>query len=64
MEAVDIEAMTLEEYFSMTREEQGLGLVRPMIGANIRFEIKDQFMRELRVKLFSESNDEDAYDQS
>ena len=46
MEAVDIEAMTLEEYLAMTRAEQGPGLVRPTIGPNVRFEIKDQFTRE------------------
>ena len=62
MEAVDIEAMTLEEYLAMTRVEQGPGLVRPMIGANVLFEIKYQFMRELRTQLFSGNNDEDAYE--
>ena len=48
MEVIDIDTLTLEEYLAMTREEQGPGLVRPIIGADVQFEIKPQFMRELR----------------
>ena len=62
MGAINIDALTLEEYLAVTRDEQGPGLVRPTIGENVRFEIKDQFMRELRAKLFSGNDDEDAFE--
>ena len=48
MEVVDINTLTLEEYLAMTRDEQGPGIIRPIIGADVQFEIKLQFMRELR----------------
>ena len=40
MEVIDIDTLTLEEYLAMTRDEQGPSLVRPMIGADVQFEIK------------------------
>lgn len=54
--------LTLEEYLAMTRDEQGPGLVRLMIGADVQFEIKLQFMRELREKPFARLKTEDAYE--
>ena len=62
MEVVNIDDLTLEEYLALTRANQGPGLVRPAIGADVRFEIKDQFMRELRANPFSGNRDEDAYE--
>lgn len=62
MEIIDIDMLTLEEYLAMTRDEQGPGLVRPMIGANVQFEIKPQFMRELRKKPFAGLKTKDAYE--
>ena len=62
MEIIDIDTLTLEEYLAMTRAEQEPSLVRPVIGANVRLEIKGQFMRELREQLFSGSKDEDTYE--
>ena len=58
MAEVDIEALTLEEYLALTREEPG---VRPIIGADVQFEIKNQFIRELRKDPFSGSKTEDAH---
>ena len=62
MEVIDIDTLTLEEYLALTRDEQGPGLVRPMIGADVQFEIKPQFMRELREKPFAGLKTEDAYE--
>lgn len=62
MEVIDIDTLTLEEYLAMTRDEQGPGLVRPMIGADVQFKIKPQFMRELREKPFAGLKTEDAYE--
>ncbi|GJU81041.1 hypothetical protein Tco_1283406 [Tanacetum coccineum] len=36
-------------------------MVKPKIGGNVNFEIKSQFMRELREDTFSENKDEDAH---
>ena len=62
MGVIDIDTLTLEEYLALTRDEQGPGLVRPMIGADVQFEIKPQFMRELREKPFAGLKTEDAYE--
>ena len=62
MAVVDIDTLTLEEYLAMTREEQGSGLVRPIIRADVQFDIKTQFMRELREKPFAKNKTEDAYE--
>ena len=59
---VDINTLTLEEYLALNRDEQGPGLVRPTIGADVQFEIKPQFMRELREKPFTGLKSEDAYE--
>ncbi|GJS95149.1 hypothetical protein Tco_0802117, partial [Tanacetum coccineum] len=37
-------------------------MVKPEIGGNVNFEIKSQFMRELREDTFSGNKDEDAHD--
>jgi hypothetical protein len=58
---VDIDTLTLEECLAPTRDEQGPGLVRPAIGAEVQFEIKNQFIKELRKDPFSGANTEDAY---
>ena len=62
MEVVDIDTLTLKEYLAMTCDEQGPGLVRPIIGVNVQFEIKPQFMRELREKPFAGNKSKDAYE--
>lgn len=59
---VDINTLTLEKYLAMTRDEQGSSLVRPVIGADVQFEIKAQFMRDLREKLFFGNKNEDTYE--
>lgn len=60
MGEVDIDTLMLEVYLALTREEQGPDLVRPAIGNDVQFEIKNQFIRELRKDPFSGSKTEDA----
>ena len=62
MEVVDVDTLTLEEYLAMTIDEEGPGLVRLIIGVDVQFENKPQFMRELREKPFAGNMTEDAYE--
>ncbi|GJR09881.1 zinc knuckle CX2CX4HX4C containing protein [Tanacetum coccineum] len=59
---VDINTLTMEQYLALSRENQASGVVKPEIGGNVNFEIKSQFMRELREETFSENKNEDAHD--
>ncbi|GKA76627.1 hypothetical protein Tco_0783088 [Tanacetum coccineum] len=52
----------MEQYLALSRENQASGVVKPEIGGNVNFEIKSQFMRELREDTFSGNKNEDAYD--
>ncbi|GJR14371.1 hypothetical protein Tco_0797023 [Tanacetum coccineum] len=52
----------MEQYLALSRENQALGVVKPKIGGNVNFEIKSQFMRELREATFSGNKNEDAQD--
>ncbi|GJQ90767.1 hypothetical protein Tco_0001906 [Tanacetum coccineum] len=62
MAGVDIDTLTMEQYLALSRENQAPGVVKPEIGGNVNFEIKSQFMRELREDTFSENKNEDAHD--
>ncbi|GKE34726.1 hypothetical protein Tco_1454048 [Tanacetum coccineum] len=62
MAGVDVNTLTMEQYLALSRENQTPGMVKPEIGGNVNFEIKSQFMRELREDTFSGNNDEDAHD--
>ncbi|GJU28075.1 reverse transcriptase domain-containing protein [Tanacetum coccineum] len=62
MAGVDVNTLTMEQYLALSRENQAPGVVKPEIGGNVNFEIKSQFMRELREDTLSENKDEDAYD--
>ncbi|GKF44665.1 hypothetical protein Tco_0131217, partial [Tanacetum coccineum] len=62
MAGVDVDTLTMEQYLALSRENQALGMVKPEIGGNVNFEIKIQFMRELREYTFSGNKDEDAHD--
>ncbi|GJR70267.1 hypothetical protein Tco_0016332 [Tanacetum coccineum] len=59
---VDIKILTMEQYLAFSRENQVPGMVKPEIRGNVNFEIKSQFMRELREGTFSENKNEDAHD--
>ncbi|GJV40850.1 hypothetical protein Tco_1419290 [Tanacetum coccineum] len=63
MAGVDVDTLTMEQYLALSRENQAPGVVKPKIGGNVNFEIKSQFMRELREDTFSGNKDEDAHDQ-
>ncbi|GKA24327.1 DNA-binding pseudobarrel domain-containing protein [Tanacetum coccineum] len=62
MAGVEINTLTMEQYLALSRENQALGLVKPEIGGNVNFEIKSQFMRELREDTFFANKNEDAHD--
>ncbi|GKE83311.1 hypothetical protein Tco_1553311, partial [Tanacetum coccineum] len=62
MTGVDINTLTMEQYLALSRENQAPGVVKPEIRGNVNFEIKSQFMRELREDTFSGNKNEDAHD--
>ncbi|GJV14626.1 hypothetical protein Tco_1359949 [Tanacetum coccineum] len=62
MAGVDINTLTMEQYLALSRDNQAPGVVKPEIEGNVNFEIKSQFMRELREDTFSGNKDEDAHD--
>ncbi|GJT46117.1 hypothetical protein Tco_0954832 [Tanacetum coccineum] len=62
MTGVDINALTTEQYLALSRENQAPGVVKPEIEGNVNFEIKSQFIRELREETFFRNKNEDAHD--
>ncbi|GJU89985.1 hypothetical protein Tco_1302408 [Tanacetum coccineum] len=53
-------AETMEQYMSKTRADYGSGVARPKIEDKDNFELKRQFLKELRTNTFSGSDHEDA----
>ncbi|GJX94349.1 hypothetical protein Tco_0348935 [Tanacetum coccineum] len=53
-------AETMEQYMSKTRANYGSGIARPKIKDKDSFELKGQFLKELRDNTFSGSDHEDA----
>ncbi|GJU19682.1 retrovirus-related pol polyprotein from transposon TNT 1-94 [Tanacetum coccineum] len=53
-------AETMEQYMSKTREDYGSGVTRSTINQDTPFELKGQFLKELRDNTFSGSEQEDA----
>ncbi|GJV25287.1 hypothetical protein Tco_1377982 [Tanacetum coccineum] len=51
---------TIEKYMSKTRTDYGLGVARPKIDNKDQFELKGQFLKELRENTFSGSDNEDV----
>ncbi|GJT65657.1 hypothetical protein Tco_1017137 [Tanacetum coccineum] len=51
---------TMEEYMCKTRGDYGSGVTRPKIDAKDLFELKGQFLKELRDNTFSGSDHKDA----
>ncbi|GKA49577.1 putative reverse transcriptase domain-containing protein [Tanacetum coccineum] len=62
MAGVDINTLTMEQHLALSRDTQASGVVKPEIGGNVNFEIKSQFMQELREDTFSGNKNEDAHD--
>nr|GEU80381.1 hypothetical protein [Tanacetum cinerariifolium] len=59
-EVAETMAETIEQYMSKTRADYGSGVVRPKIKDKDHFELKGQFLKELRDNTFSGSEHEDA----
>ncbi|GJS52405.1 uncharacterized protein Tco_0625767 [Tanacetum coccineum] len=53
-------AETMEQYMSKTRADYGSGVARPKIEDKDNFELKGQFLKELRTNTFSSSDHEDT----
>ncbi|GJR34901.1 hypothetical protein Tco_1210585, partial [Tanacetum coccineum] len=51
---------TMEQYMSKTQADYGSGIAFPKIEDRDSFELKDQFLKELRTNTFSGSDHEDA----
>ncbi|GJW34352.1 DNA-binding pseudobarrel domain-containing protein [Tanacetum coccineum] len=61
MARVDVDTLTMEQYLALSRENQAPGVVKPEIRGNVNFEIKSQFIHELREDTFSGNKDEDDH---
>ncbi|GJV68785.1 hypothetical protein Tco_1484294 [Tanacetum coccineum] len=59
---VDIGAVTMEQYIALIPDDIKPGIVNPKIGDDVKFEINENFMRELRRKLFAGTDGEDSYE--
>nr|GEV92414.1 hypothetical protein [Tanacetum cinerariifolium] len=59
-EVVETMKETIEQYMSKTRADYGSGFVRPKIEDKDHFELKGQFLKELRDTTFSGSDYEDV----
>ncbi|GJW50270.1 hypothetical protein Tco_0091621 [Tanacetum coccineum] len=59
-EITETMAETMEQYMSKTRTDYGSGVARPKIDNKDQFEMKGQFLKELRENTFSGSDNEDA----
>ncbi|GJV22540.1 hypothetical protein Tco_1371560 [Tanacetum coccineum] len=57
----EIDNLTMEQYLTLPRGNQAPGVVKPENGGNVNFEIKSQFMRELREDTFSRNKNDDAH---
>ncbi|GJW91768.1 hypothetical protein Tco_0169321 [Tanacetum coccineum] len=62
MAGENIDNLTMEQYLTLTRGNQTPGVVKPEIGGNVNFEIKSQFMRELRKNTFADNKKDDAHE--
>ncbi|GKD97914.1 hypothetical protein Tco_1381811, partial [Tanacetum coccineum] len=52
----------MEQYLALSRENQAPGVFKQEIRGHVNFEIKSQFMRELRENTFSKIKNKDAHD--
>ncbi|GJU42278.1 hypothetical protein Tco_1195235 [Tanacetum coccineum] len=59
-EVAETMAKTMEKCMSKTRADYGSGVTRPKIKDKDNFELKGQFLKELRTNTFSGSDHEDA----
>ncbi|GJV71751.1 hypothetical protein Tco_1491746 [Tanacetum coccineum] len=59
-ETTEIMTETMEQYMSKTHGNYGSGVVRPKINYKTHFELKGQYLKELRENTFSGSEHKDA----
>ncbi|GKE94221.1 hypothetical protein Tco_1579076, partial [Tanacetum coccineum] len=59
---VDISTLTIEQYLALIRDNIRPGMVKPEIGNDNEIKINSNFMRELRRKIFTGTDDDDAYE--
>ncbi|GKA47298.1 hypothetical protein Tco_0740181 [Tanacetum coccineum] len=59
-EEVEAMAETMEQYMRKIRTDYGSGVARPKIEKKDSFELKGQFLKELRENTFSGSDNKDA----
>ncbi|GJY28226.1 hypothetical protein Tco_0403993, partial [Tanacetum coccineum] len=59
-ETTEIMMETMEKYMSKTRGNYGSGVVRPKINDKTHFELKGQYLKELRENTFNGLEHEDA----
>ncbi|GJR93482.1 hypothetical protein Tco_0265656 [Tanacetum coccineum] len=59
-EVAETMAKTMEQYICKTQADYGSGIARPKIEDKDSFELKGQFLKELRDNTFSGSDHEDA----
>ncbi|GJW12966.1 ribonuclease H-like domain-containing protein [Tanacetum coccineum] len=59
---VDISTLTIEQYVALIRDNIRPGVVKPKIGNDIEIKINSNFMRELRRKIFTGTDDDDAHE--
>ncbi|GJU15766.1 hypothetical protein Tco_1143732 [Tanacetum coccineum] len=52
----------MEQYLTLTRGNQAPGVIKPEFEGNVNFEIKSQFMRELREYIFVGNKKDDAHE--
>ncbi|GJZ32714.1 reverse transcriptase domain-containing protein [Tanacetum coccineum] len=61
-DGIDINTLTIEQYLTWVQDDIRAGVVKPKTSNDVEFEINNNFMRELRRKLFKCSDDEDAHE--
>nr|GFB63062.1 hypothetical protein [Tanacetum cinerariifolium] len=61
MGELNIETLTTKQYLALDRGDTSRGVRTPKIGRNVDFEIKGQFLTELRDNTFSGNENEDAH---
>ncbi|GKA51743.1 hypothetical protein Tco_0744939, partial [Tanacetum coccineum] len=59
-EVTETMAETMEQYMSKSQADYGSGIARPKINDKDHFELKVQFLKELRDNTFNGSDHEDA----
>ncbi|GJX61512.1 hypothetical protein Tco_0294412 [Tanacetum coccineum] len=62
MDEVNIDTLTLEQYLVLSGGNQASSVVRHAIANNVNFEIKSQFIRELRKDTFLGNKNDDAHE--